>query len=93
MKNVQFFQKYGIWCNVEILEHIVFKEILKYAKIGHQILKVQTLKYKPTMAEFIKSILCSRNKQSKTPEVTYLSHTPQILFRAPKYYASRPRWR
>ena len=53
-------------------------------------LKVQTLKYKSTMEKFLESILCPRNKQSKVAEVTYLSHTPKIPFRALKYYATRP---
>ena len=93
LKIFQLFQKYVIWCDVEIFAPIVLKEILKYDKIRLHILKVQTLKYKSTVEKFLKSILCLRNKQSKTPEVTYLSHTPQILFQAPKYYAARPRWR
>ena len=82
--------KMTIWCDVEILEHIVYKEILKYAQIGLQILKVQTLKYRSTMEKFLESILCPRNKQSKGAQVIYLSHTPRILLRALKYYATRP---
>ena len=82
--------KMTIWCDVEILEHIGDKEIFKHARIGLQILKVQTLKHRSTMEKFLESILCPRNKQSKVAQVTHLSHTPRILLRALKYYATRP---
>ena len=78
MKIFQFFQNYVIWCDVEILEHIGLKEILNHFEIRHHIIKVQTLKYKSTVEKFLKSILCPRNKQSKTSEVISLSHTPQM---------------